>query len=55
MIAVKKFMVGLQMHKQPKIRYPIATHRIIGRTWPGEERRKLRMTAERKQTRSDVE
>jgi hypothetical protein len=55
MIASKKFMVGFQMHKQPEIRYPVATHRIAGRVKPGEMERKARMTGERKQTRTDVE
>ena len=55
MMAVKKFMVGMQMHKQPKIRFPVSTHRICGRVNPGEKERKQRMMLERKQTRSDVE
>jgi hypothetical protein len=55
MMVVKKFMVGMQMHKQPKIRFPAATHRICGRVKPGEEERKKRMRLERKQTRADVE
>jgi hypothetical protein len=42
MMAVKKVMVGIQMHKSPKIRYPFATHRVVGRTWPGEARRQQR-------------
>jgi hypothetical protein len=51
----KKFMVGMQMHKMPQIRYPVATHRIVGRVNPGEVERKQRKMLERKQTRSDVE
>ena len=43
------------MHKQPKIRFPVATHRVCGRVNPGEAERKKRMMLERKQTRSDVE
>ena len=55
MMAVKKVMVGIQMHKSPKIRYPFATHRVVGRTWPGEARRQQRQAYERKQTRSEVD
>ena len=55
MIATKKFMVGMQMHKEPVIRYPYATRRVVGRTWPGEVERQMRKTGARKQTRSDVE
>ena len=55
MIATKKFMVGMQMHKEAVIRYPYATNRVVGRTWPGEVERKMRKTGARKQTRSDVE
>ena len=55
MLATKKVMVGLQMHKMPQIRYPYATKRVCGRVNPGEVERKARKAGERKQTRADVE
>jgi len=48
LMAVKKWMVGMQMHKQPHIRFPYATRRMCGRTWPGEERRLARKAGARK-------
>ena len=43
------------MHKSPKIRYPFATHRVVGRTWPEEAHRQQRQAYDRKQTRSEVD
>ena len=37
------------MHKSPKIRYPFATHRVVGRTWPEEAHRQQRQAYDRKQ------
>ena len=55
MIATKKFMVGMQMHKVPQLRFPFATRRVVGRVKPGEVERQARQTASRKKTRGDVE
>ena len=54
MMVTKKYMVGMQMHKVPVIRFPYATRRVVGRVKPGEVERKARKTGARKQTRSDV-
>merc|ERR1712060_555716 len=48
------FFAGTHLHKQPIIQYPNNTRRILGRMWPGEERRKLRKTLERKETRKQA-
>ena len=55
MMALKKFSVGFQLHKEPAIRYGYATHRVIGRTKPGEVRRRTRIAGKRKETRADVQ
>ena len=54
MAASKEFTIGLKLNMHPRIRYPIATHRVEGRMWPGEDRRKIRKAGERKNTRRDV-
>ena len=48
------FMADNMMIKIPIIKYPQATRRLTGRMWPGEDRRRLRKTLERKTTRSEA-
>ena len=55
LLACKKFMVGTQMHKEPILKYPYATHRVVGRVNPGEVKRKARKAGERKRTRGEVQ
>ena len=54
MSKVNEIMNGCALHKLPIIKYPQYTRRICGRTWPGEERRRLSKTLERKATRSQA-
>jgi len=54
-IATRKWLIGMQNHKEPVVRFPFATRRAAGRTWPGEERRQRRKAASRKATRGDVQ
>jgi hypothetical protein len=54
-IASRKWLVGMQNHKEPVVRFPWATRRAAGRTWPGEERRQRRKAAARKTTRGEVQ
>uniref|UniRef100_A0A7S3CLR9 Uncharacterized protein n=1 Tax=Strombidium rassoulzadegani TaxID=1082188 RepID=A0A7S3CLR9_9SPIT len=55
MQATKSFMLGLKIAQLPMNRYPSHTRRVAGRVWPGEARRRLRITNERKTTRAQVE
>merc|ERR1712151_622703 len=48
---VNEVNAGFKLDENPYAKYPVATRRIIGRTWPGEARRRLRKTLERKETR----
>ena len=53
--AAKTFINGLSLPKRVEWRYPTATRRVFGGTYPGEVERKARKTAERKATRAEVE
>ena len=50
----RKFIADTSMHKEPVFRFPQFTRRIMGRDWPGEERRKRRFALERKETRKQA-
>ena len=54
-VASRKWLVGMQNHKEPVVRFPWATRRAAGRTWPGEERRQRRKASSRKATRAEVQ
>ena len=48
---VNEFQTWFKLDENPWAKYPHATRRMVGRTWPGEARRRLRKTLERKETR----
>ena len=48
---IKEHSKGHKFEALPQYKYTFAIKRGIGRTWPGEERRQLRKTLERKETR----
>ena len=48
---IKEHSKGHNFEAMPQFKYTFAIKRVIGRTWPGEERRQLRKTLERKETR----
>ena len=48
---VDEYSRGHKLEDSPEFKYPFATRRIVGRTWPGDARRKMRKTLQRKEMR----
>ena len=52
--AMDDFAANTHAHKQPIVRYPQHTRRILGRTWPGDAERTLRKMLHRKESRKQA-